>query len=490
VSLVKLPIRKPTYNVEPHGKTLPIDSAKDCYYERADQASPYVLRRRPGYSLFCDPAVDELIVDGMVRTGQGIFWSDRFESVFIVTGGRLFRLSSAGVATEITGSSLNIGRYVVFAEGQNLDTTPFIYIAHGGVLRYTDGVSLLTPSDINVPTVATFVVWMNGRAWADNGEQDFWITDTNPDTGLLDPFYWSLVDNPWRATMKSDILKALWAAWNEVSIWGTRSIEYWQEDGVNHISPLVGATTEAGTLAPHSIVQASETLFALAEMNGKRAVVRVENRSPKIISEPIDAELQKLNTISDAVGALMFTGGINVYVLNFPTENKTWVYDLKEDMWLEWGKWNHGLARYDDFPVAGSCFAKGWNKHLFLSRDGKVYITSREVFQDAGSDIRTSIRTGWINHGTYYRKRSDRLIIKLKTYAPTASNILLRWRNDGRSEWSPHESLAVGSELAETQFVELTQMGSYRSRQYEFVMTANADMALCGVMEEVEVLTS
>lgn len=490
MGLISLPIRKPTYNVEPQGKMLPVDTARDCYYEKADKVSSYVIRRRPGYSVFCDPGVVEVMVGGVLRTGQGIFWSDRFESAFFVSGGRLFRLASSGTATEIVGASINTGQYVVFAEGQQLNTTPFIYLAHGGTLRYTDGTSLLTPTDPNVPTAATFVAWMNGRAWANNGGQDFWITDTDPATGLLDPFYWSLATNPWRSTMKSDILNALWSAWNEVSVWGTRSIEYWQEDGVNPISPLTGATAEAGTIAPHSIVQANETLFALAEMGGKRAVIRMENRSPKIVSDSIDTELQKLTTISDAVGALIFTGGVNMYVLNFPTENKTWAYDLKEDMFIEWGAWNPALARYDDFSIAGSCFAKTWNKHLFLGKDGKVYVTSRDVFQDNGGDIRTIIRTGWVNHGTYYRKRSNRLLIKLKTYAATPADLLVRWRNDGRPEWSPYEALAVGSESAETQFVELTQMGQYRSRQYEFMMTDNVDMALCGIMEDVEVLTS
>ncbi len=489
MALIKLVIRKPNYNVEPQAKNLLMDSAQDCLYEAAGEDT-YIIRRRPGYSLFSNPGASEVVSSGIVRTGQGIFWSDRLAAVFVVSGGNLYKLASGGTATQLTGATLNTARYVIFAEAQTTALVPFIYIAHGGTLRYTLGTTLATPTDVNTPTVATFVTALNNRVWANNGDQDFYTTDTDPATGLADPFYWSDTDNPWRTAIKTDNLSAMIAAWNEVALWGTQSIDYWQEDGVTPISPLVGATTEAGIVSPYTLVKTNETLFALAAMDGKRAVIRLENRSPKIISLDIDKELQSLNTVSDAIMAPVFVGGINCLVLNFPTERKTWAYDLKNDMWNEWGAWNNSFSRYDDFPLAGTCYAKDWNKHLLLGRDGKVYEMSRSTYQDNGSEIRTVLRTGWINHGTMRRKRSDVLFVKLKAYSSTPAVVSMRWRDDGRPEWSPYVEFNVGSESEETQFQSLTQMGIYRSRQYEFVMTDNADMALCGIMEEVKELAS
>jgi len=487
VALINLPISKPSYNVDPQAKVLAVDSARDCFYEKAPEGK-YIIRRRPGYSLFSTTGAPEVISGGIVRTGQGIFWSDRLSAAFAVAGGNLYKLASDGTATQLTGATINTGRYVVFSEGQTIALAPFIYIAHGGTLRYTDGTTLATPSDANTPTAASFVASLNNRVWADNGGQDFHITDTDPATSLFDPYYWSMTGNPWRAAMKADTVQALIAAWNEVAVWGTQTIEYWQEDGVTPISPLVGATSEFGTTSPHTIVMADNTLFALASMGGKRAVVKLSNRAPQIVSGDIDRELQSYNTITDAVGALVFVGGVNHYVLNFPTEKKTWAYDLKEDLWTEWGAWNDGFARYDVFPIAGSCYAKAWNKHLFLGQDGNVYQMSRTTYQDAGDEIRTVIRTGWINHGTARRKRSSQLYVKLKSYSPTPATVLMRWRDDGRPEWSSYLELPVGSESEQTQFAKLSRMGMYRSRQYEFLMTDNADLALCGLSEEVEEL--
>jgi hypothetical protein len=243
-----------------------------------------------------------------------------------------------------------------------------------------------------------------------------------------------------------------------------------------------------GTVSPHTIVMADNTLFALASVGGKRAFIKIVNRGPKIISDAIDRELQDMGTITDAVSGLCFVGGINYYVTTFPSAKKTWVYDLKEDMWVEWGAWDPSLSRYDVFPIVGTCYAKAWNKHLVLTQDGNVYEMSRETYNDNGDEIRSLIRTGWISHGTGKRKRSNRLYIKIKSYSPTPANVLIRWRDDGRPEWSTFVELPVGSESEQTQFQELTRMGTYRSRQYEFVMTDNADLALCGISEDVEAL--
>jgi hypothetical protein len=487
MSLINLPIRRPFWNVEGQGKVLLIDEAHDCYYESTQEGkNQYCIRRRPGYSVFSSGITAG---SSTPATGQGIFWSDRLDAAFVVSGGKLYKLASDGTATELTGSTLNTLRRVIFAEGQDLALSPFIYIAHGGLLRYTNGTTLSALTDAAAPT-ATYVAGLNNRFFADDGGQDFLITDTDPATSLIDPFYWSFASNPFRTAQKADLLKAIHSGWNEVSMWGTQNIEYWQEDGVTPVSPLVGATSEIGIEAPYSLVQADNTLFALANMNGKRAFIRMVNRAPQIISNDIDQELQKLTTVSDAVSAFCFAGGVNAYVTDFPTEKVTWVYDLKEKIWTRWGSWNSGEARYDSFPIAGTCYAKTWNKHLLLGTDGVVYQFSRNTFQDNGSEQRTTIRTGWIDHGTSCRKSSRELTVKVKTYNSSASTLLIRWRDDGRPEWSNFTNLPLGSESEQTHYTRLTRMGIYRSRQYEFVITDNADLALMGMTEDVERLAS
>lgn len=475
-------IGKPTYNVEPQAKVLQVDAAKDCYFENTGEGY-YAIRRRPGFSLFLDPLSGE---GGTTHTGQGIFWSDRFNAAFAVVNGRLIKImDSVGTHTEIVGTTMNATNPVVFAEGQDLATVPYIYIAHGGRLVYTDGQALISPTDVSTPETCDYVSFANVRFFATAGGQDMFITDTNPSTGFLDIFYWSGSGNPFRSALRADALKAVFTIWDEIALIGEKSIEYWQEDGSNPISPLIGATTEAGIIAPYSLKRCENTLYFLSDIGEKRAVVKLSDRSPLIISDAIDRVLQEMTTVSDAIASLVFVGGLNLYVLHFPTEGVTWAYDFKDEIWTEWGQYDSVSSSYLPFPIVGSCYAKPWNKHLFLSTDGKVYAFDRNTYQDAGTSMRTMIRTGWLYHGTAKRKRANALYLKVKAYSPTAGSLLLRWRDDGRPEWSPYIELPVGKESQEQYYNVLNRCGIYRSRQYEFLMTDNTDLALMGIAEDL-----
>jgi hypothetical protein len=132
-------------------------------------------------------------------------------------------------------------------------------------------------------------------------------------------------------------------------------------------------------------------------------------------------------------------------------------------------------------------YAKSWNKHVMLGDNGVLYEASRSAYDDDGTPIRASIRTGWVDHGTWDRKRSDQLIIKLKgtLNSTVTTKILLRWRSDGFQEWSIPLELEIQAGAQNDHFCKLNRMGLYRSRQYEFIMTDAADLALTGFEEDL-----
>jgi hypothetical protein len=61
----------------------------------------------------------------------------------------------------------------------------------------------------------------------------------------------------------------------------------------------------------------------------------------------------------------------------------------------------------------------------------------------------------------------------------------MRWRSDGFPEWSKYMELKIEANQQNDHFCKLNRMGMYRSRQYEFVMTDAADLALVGMEEDV-----
>lgn len=466
----------PYYNTAGIANSVAVNDAQDVYFE-ARAEGQFSLRRRPGIELLSGLTTD---------IGQGMYWSNRMQCLFVVASGKFYKYTDAfGTKIEMTGVNLDDGVPATFAEAQKLDLSPICYVANNSLLAYTDGATIQNPTDPATPT-STMVVSYNNRVWANDvfHRQDFYVTDVNDD-GLNDPTYWSSSVNPFRAAQKPDNIVAMASSWNEVLIWGCDSCEIWQEDGVTPVSPLVGASIEAGIFAPYSLKKADNTWFALMCLQGKRAVVKLSGRSPQVISEPIANELASYNTISDARGMLLFTGGLNMYILNFPTEKKTWAYDMKTQTWTRWGAWDNSRAVYNNFLGIDMVYSPLWNKHMVQTAQGSLYTIDRHNYTDAGATIRSKVVTGWIDHGTWGRKRSDQLIIKLQTNQQGNYKILMRHRDDGRPQWSNYMEIPVSYLGAADSFAKMNRLGTYRSRQYEFVMTDPVDMAIIGLEEDV-----
>jgi hypothetical protein len=288
---------------------------------------------------------------------------------------------------------------------------------------------------------------------------------------------------------KGDLLSSLHVAWQEVYAWGQQGLEIWQNDGVTPYSPIPGAFSECGIEAVYSVVMADNTVFALCVVAGSRVVVKLQGRAPAVVSDPIGRVLADMDVVSDAIGDLVNVGGLSLYVLNFPTANQTWVYDYKNDVWSRWGYWND--TQHDNFIGQHVCFVKRWNKHLCMSRlDGKIYELRRDVYTDSTNPMVSFRRTGWLNHGTFNRKICDQFYIKCKAGTSDNATLMVRWRDEGREEWGNYMEVSLSPIGVRDFLAKINRMGMYRSRQYEFRFTDNADLVLCGVDVELRLLSS
>ena len=471
---------KPYYNVASEGNELTLEEAYNVHFESLPTGG-FAIRRRPGLT-----SIDT----NTFLSARGLYWSDSTKLLYVAADNKVYRYVFPTTVKEELGDLSSGTMPVVFAEGQNVGGDTILYMSRGSLLNYINHTTgtLETPTDVDTPS-SSFIAMMNNRFYANdiNHPQDFRITDYNPDPAVqvLDPLYWSSSANPFRASQKPDPIVGIYTGWNEVYIWGTTACEVWQEDGVTPVSPLVGSIIEAGLAAPYSVQIANNAMFALANLSGKRAVVMINGRSPQVLSEAIARQLQDLPYVKDAIGSLCFVGGLNLYILSFPIANITWAYDFKTDTWSQWSTWNLTDGLHGQFEGVWGTYAKDWNKHVVLSKSGDLSEITRDSFTDNGTPIRSSVRTGWLDQGTWDRKRCNQLIIKLRGYNPSAATILMRWRDDGFPEWSKPIELALQSNSQNDHYAKLNRMGMYRSRQYEFIMTDAADMALIGMEEDV-----
>lgn len=75
------------------------------------------------------------------------------------------------------------------------------------------------------------------------------------------------------------------------------------------------------------------------------------------------------------------------------------------------------------------------------------------------------------------------------TYLPgeliTERKLLIRWRDNGKREWSNYREIALG-EIGETDMAKrIHGLGQYRTRQYEIVCSSNGPITIAGIEEKV-----
>ncbi len=457
---------RPYYNTDPIANAMAATDMFDCYLEPVPGVG-FVTRRRPGLLPFADVSTG--------AQGDGIFWWDAAQKCIAVSNGRVFDVARDGTYTDITGDACNAGVPVVFADGQMLDGTPWLYLASGKLVYTINGAATVAPTDANTPA-STHVAWIDGRFVANSpGTPRFLSTDTNPATGLFDNAFWSSTINPFRNTARGDNIKALLTNWEEIYSWGGEALEVWQDDFATPFTSIPSALAEVGIEAPYSIRRTENTLFAVCVLDSKRVVVKLAGRAPVVISEPIAILLAAMPTVSDAIGSLITVGGIAIYLLHFPSANQTWAYDHKNDVWCRWGLYIGDSDVRDAFIGNHPCFCKAWNKHLIQSRfDGKIYELSRNAFDDAGTQMVPYRRTGWMDMTTGHRKRLTQFYIKGKPGLSIDTRLLFRYQEDGRNEWSAYTELAFDTESVER----LTNQGTFRTRRYEFRLPSGSDTVL------------
>jgi hypothetical protein len=464
-----LPLKeKPFRNVESIGNTSGIDYFMDAVKTDYMDTRSRQFLSGPTNNYFCDLGTGSGV--------DGVSYSRREDVAFAISAGRLFKITESGTVTEITGTTLSSGIPVSMA-----DFGDTVYLCNNSRIvewPYSSASSSYI-SDADAPTDATHVAFLDSYlvALRRNSARFEWAEADNPDS--------------WQgefatAESRPDNAVALLGNFGELFIPGEDTSEHWTDSGdlAAPFQRIPGTITERGCSAPYSVAQVDNSYFFL---DTERRVIRLAGRQPQVISNPYDAEFQALSAVSDAIGMHFNANGSTLYVITFPTAERTFFYDYKLDYWGEWSYWN-GRSRD---AWLGNCgvYIDTWNKYLVGSRlDGKIYLASYDYLSDGGQDQITEIWTGNINWGTDKRKECSRLRLKLKRGAVSVGSaepvLRLSWRDDGKTTWSPEREVSLGIS-GDTEFVQtFRRLGVYRSRQWRFRINGAA-LTLVSAEEEV-----
>jgi hypothetical protein len=180
-----------------------------------------------------------------------------------------------------------------------------------------------------------------------------------------------------------------------------------------------------------------------------------------------------------------------LYVLTFPTANRTIVYDYINNLWLgDWSTWNTSTASYDRWQGNYVEFVDDWNKTLVGGLNGEILVLDKKSNQDNTGIMRTSFISGNLggNDHEWIFPSELRLLLKrgYGKQGEDAPEINIRYRDNGSLTWSNIKTESMGK-VGEYEFeVKFRRLGRYKSRQYEIFVTDDAPFVIGSALETAD----
>lgn len=240
------------------------------------------------------------------------------------------------------------------------------------------------PAWLGSNTVAEIDGWW---VFAQPGSQTFY-TNAAPYSTAFDASLFDLKD------AFSDQLVAVMESKEELWLPGEETTEIWYNAGGQFFpfQRLVGTLLQVGCKAPHSIArlttEGQDGLCWLGRSDrGENVVIRTTGFLADVVSTPaVSDAIATYATTADAIGYTYQEDTHEFYVLNFPTADRTWVYDASMPPELAW----HQRLSYDPYAQQfhrhrSNCFMNFAGCRLVGDyQNGAIYQLTRAVQNDAG----------------------------------------------------------------------------------------------------------
>jgi hypothetical protein len=305
------------------------------------------LRGCPGLDLLCTCGTGPI---RGVRTVRNVLYVVSGDEVYSVDTS--FQSTLVGFVFTSTGpvSMQDNGSQVIIVDG----TYGYLITTSTGDMRRITAAAF--PSNpVTVTFFDSFFVVNQGNT------QQWWVSGSND-------------GNSWDGTNfaskegGSDLLISLIQIDRQLWLFGQNTTEIWYDAGGANFpfARVDGVFVETGIASPYCMALLDNSVFWLgADQRGQGIVYRSNGYQPQRISTfAIERDLGN-QVISDATAYSYQANGHSFYVLNLPTADKTYVFDVSTGLW-------HERAAYD--PVAGH-----FHRHQGSSSD---YFNSMNVVGD------------------------------------------------------------------------------------------------------------
>jgi hypothetical protein len=324
---------------------------------------PAFLQRAPGLTVLAT------VGDGPIR---GLWTYGDYG--YAVSGDTLYRIDSSWNAVA-KGSVGGSGPVSMADNGTQLfiaaNPQGYIYNANTDVFQQI--------TDPDFPGAGT-VGYIDGYfVFNEPGTQKIWVTQLL-DGLSVDPLEFASAEgNP-------DNVVAIFVDHREVWVFGTNSTEVWYDAGLLDfpLTRIQGAFNELGCAAPYSIAKMDNQVYWLGkDARGQGIVYKAAGYiGQRVSTHAIEWQMQEYADLTDAVGYTYQQDGHSFYVLNFPSADTTWVYDVATGAWHERASFANG-----DFNRHRADNQMFFNSTTVVGdyENGKIYEFDLNVYADDGA---------------------------------------------------------------------------------------------------------
>jgi hypothetical protein len=294
-------------------------------------------------------------------------------------------------------------------------------------------------SSVTLTGPAFTVVHSDGYFIFDYTNTNNWFISSNTDGSVFDTTETGATND------NDDNVLAVRRSQNRVIIIGEKSIEGFYVS-VNLDFPYTkdrGVSLSKGTISRWSVAEEDEILFWLGD---DREVYMMKGlQSQRITGENLSYEISKMSTINDAEGYAFNFLNHTFYVLSFPTENKSFMYDATTGFWSTYGELDNGNIVRD----RGRLHISAYDIELVFDHDnGNIYQLDSETYTDNGNPIRWEMTLPPV-HANQERLFLGQILVSMEsgvglTTGQGSDPVIFMSMSEDAKVWSPERQSTVG----------------------------------------------
>lgn len=393
---------------------------------------------------------------------------------YFVAGTVLYRVS--GTDTSVVGTIPGTARVDMFSNGSQLGI-----VANQDLYVYETTLAKVTDAGYGGAIDATYLDLFG--VFVSPNSANFFINNPGaasfPDLNDFDALDYAT------AEAAPGNIVAIESDHRELIILKEKSGEIWTNTGNADFTfqPIGNAFLELGCIARHSVAKADNTIFWLAN---DMTIRRLDGYTPiRVSTHAIENEFTKMTTRNDAYAFSHPFNGHLFYVITFPTENHTFVYDITTQLWHEREtdsmEWRAGYYLYsNDTHYIGD---------LTSGKLGKLNGLVNEDFDEVQRVSVTSPSISSEGKQIFFKRlhvdfEMGRGLLTGQGDDPQA---MLQWSDDGGRTWSSEYWRSLGKIGEYSRRAVWTRLGCSRDRVFRLSFSDPTPFTLISAQADIEV---